>query len=150
MKVSGKGCSSWQRAQILVPCSQNSRCTAELSAGCHRRPWRGKTASRNASGPSPSTACKTRWGRQMSASWRMWCSMPEMTDHRKFFMKLSFGQLFLSWTLSLHIYNMLCMSDYEWTEKNVLKRLTVTWSRPRWFWSWLNIMTLWQTWFLMH
>lgn len=86
MKVSGKGCSSWQRTLghlYGLSCSQNSQCTAELSAGCRRPPWREKTAWRSASGPSPSTACKTRWGRQTSASWRMWCSTPEENETQK-------------------------------------------------------------------
>lgn len=85
MTVSGTGCSSWQRVLRLVPCSQNSRCTAELSAGSHRRPWRAKRAWRNAACPSPSTACRTTWGRQTSASWRMWCSTPEENKSYKNF-----------------------------------------------------------------
>lgn len=83
MKVSGKDCSFWQRAQRWETCSQRSKCTAELWAGCHKPPWREKTALRNVSDPSPSTACKTTWGRQMSASWRMWCSMPEENKSQK-------------------------------------------------------------------
>lgn len=77
MKASGTDFSSRQTAPRWVPCSQSSKCTAELSAGCRKPPWKERTAWRNASGPAPSKACRTRWGRRMSASWHTWCSTPE-------------------------------------------------------------------------
>lgn len=78
MKVSGMGFSSQQRSLWLCcnPCPEKSKCTAELSAGCRRPPWRETTAWRSASDHGPSTAGRTRWGRRTSASWRMWCSTP--------------------------------------------------------------------------
>lgn len=71
------GSSSWQRTLGPRPCPQNSKCTAEQSAGCRRPPWRERTTWRNVSGPSPSTECRTRWGRQTLTSWHTWCSRPE-------------------------------------------------------------------------
>lgn len=86
MKASGTGFSSRQRSPWLCcsPCPEKSKCIAELSAGCHRPPWKETTAWRSASGRAPSTAGRTRWGRRTSASWRMWCSTPGQNNQRSF------------------------------------------------------------------
>lgn len=112
------GSSSWQRTLGPRPCPQNSKCTAEQSAGCRTPPWRERTTWRNVSGPSPSTECRTRWGRQTLTSWHTWCSRPEEERGQLFDLNKCKTRLSCLWSVCVLSWDVSGWSFYSFKKKN--------------------------------
>lgn len=115
------GSSSWQRTLGPRPCPQNSKCTAEQSAGCRRPPWRERTTWRNVSGPSPSTECRTRWGRQTLTSWHTWCSRPEEERGQLFDLNKCKTRLSCLWSVCVLSWDVFGWSFYSFKKKKIDK-----------------------------
>lgn len=115
------GSSSWQRTLGPRPCPQNSKCTAEQSAGCRRPPWRERTTWRNVSGPSPSTECRTRWGRQTLTSWHTWCSRPEEERGQLFDLNKCKTRLSCLWSVCVLSWDVFGWSFYSFKKKKLTR-----------------------------